>query len=122
MVAVDGGGRREPIAMNLVPRASAPVSGSIIATVPAIVAAAGDRASLRFLEFFAANIRNPHTRRAYLRAVMDFLAWCEEHQVASIAAVQPLHVAARVEQQTRDMRRPPSSCAWPRCGICSTGW
>jgi hypothetical protein len=27
-------------------------------TVPALVAAAGERASMRFLEFFAANIRN----------------------------------------------------------------
>jgi hypothetical protein len=32
-------------------------------TLPVLVAAAGERASLRFLEFFAANIRNPHTRR-----------------------------------------------------------
>ncbi len=43
--------------------------------VPALIAA-GDRASYRFLEFFAANIRNPHTRQAYSRAVTDFLAWC----------------------------------------------
>jgi len=35
--------------------------------LPALVAAAGERASMRFLEFFAANIRNPHTRRAYYR-------------------------------------------------------
>ena len=27
--------------------------------LPALVAAAGERTSLRFLEFFAANIRNP---------------------------------------------------------------
>ena len=32
--------------------------------VPALIATAGERASMRFLEFFAANIRNPHTRRA----------------------------------------------------------
>jgi hypothetical protein len=32
---------------------------------PALVAIAGERTSMRFLEFFAANIRNPHTRRAY---------------------------------------------------------
>jgi len=37
------------------------------AALPALVAAAGERASMRFLEFFAANIRNPHTRRAYAR-------------------------------------------------------
>jgi hypothetical protein len=29
-----------------------------------LVTAAGERASIRLLEFFAANIRNPHTRRA----------------------------------------------------------
>ena len=63
-----------------------------VRTMPALITAAGDRASLRFLEFFAANIRNPHTRRAYSRAVADFLTWCDEHGVPSITAVQPLHV------------------------------
>jgi integrase/recombinase XerC len=62
--------------------------------MPALIAAVGDRASIRFLEFFASNLRNPHTRRAYGRAVADFLAWCEGHGLASVAAVQPLHVAA----------------------------
>jgi hypothetical protein len=47
--------------MNPLPAISSP-------TLPALVAAAGDRASMRFLEFFAANIRKPHTRRAYYRA------------------------------------------------------
>ena len=41
--------------------------------LPALVAAAGERASMRFLEFFAVNIRNPHTRRAYYRAAEEFL-------------------------------------------------
>jgi hypothetical protein len=36
--------------------------------IPELVAAAGERAGMRFLEFFAANIRNPRTRRAYARA------------------------------------------------------
>ena len=74
--------------------------------MPALIAAAGDRASLRFLEFFAANIRNPHTRRAYSRAVTDFLAWCDDNLVTSITAVQPLHVAAWIEQQTREHAAP----------------
>jgi hypothetical protein len=39
---------------------------------PALVAAAGARASYRFLEFFTAQIRNPHTRRAYARAAKEF--------------------------------------------------
>jgi hypothetical protein len=36
-------------------------------TFPPLIEVAGDRARVRFLEFFAANIRNPHTRRAYNR-------------------------------------------------------
>jgi hypothetical protein len=42
-------------------------------TLPALVAAAGAHPSMRFLEFFAANIRNPHTRRADARAADEFL-------------------------------------------------
>ena len=34
------------------------------AQLPAIVTAAGAGAQIRFLEFFAASIRNTHTRRA----------------------------------------------------------
>jgi site-specific recombinase XerD len=74
--------------------------------LPALVVAAGDHAGLRFLEFFAGTIRNPHTRRAYARATAAFLAWCEDHGVPSIAAVQPLHVAAWIEQQTRATSAP----------------
>ena len=46
--------------------------------VRALIAASGERASLRFQEFFAANIRGSHTRRAYDRAVTEFLAWCDD--------------------------------------------
>ena len=41
---------------------------------PALVAAAGDQARVRFLEFFTANIRNRNTRRAYAQAVREFLS------------------------------------------------
>jgi hypothetical protein len=51
----------------------------------------------RFLEFFTAQIRNPHTRRAYVRAVGTFCAWLETHGVPSIAAVGSIHIAAYVE-------------------------
>jgi site-specific recombinase XerD len=64
----------------------------------ALVTAAGDHAQLRFLEFFAASIRNTHTRRAYAGAVAEFLAWCEGRGVSSLLAIQPLHVAAYVEE------------------------
>jgi Phage integrase, N-terminal SAM-like domain len=91
--------------------------------VPALIAAGGERASLRFLEFFTANIRNPHTRRAYSRAVLEFITWCEDNGVTSITAVQPLHVSAWIEQQTREHAAPtaklrlaalhPQPCARP---------
>jgi site-specific recombinase XerC len=74
--------------------------------MPALVTAAGERASMRFLEFFAANIRNPHTRRAYYRAADEFLAWCAAAGVPSIAAVQPVHVAAWIEAATPELGVP----------------
>ena len=61
---------------------------------------------MRFLEFFAANIRNPHTRRAYGRAAEEFLAWCASAGVPSIAAVQPVHVATWIEAGTRELAAP----------------
>ena len=73
---------------------------------PALVLAVGTRAHIRFLEFFAANIRNVHTRRAYAQATREFLAWCERAGVASIADVKPLHVATYIEQLGRDRSAP----------------
>jgi hypothetical protein len=43
--------------------------------VPTLIAVAGERASLRFLEFFAANIRNPHTRRAAPMRGRSLTSW-----------------------------------------------
>jgi site-specific recombinase XerD len=58
------------------------------------------------MEFFAANIRNPNTRRAYGRAVAEFLAWCDDNRVPSVSAVQPLHVAAWIELQQQEHAAP----------------
>jgi len=76
------------------------------ATLPALVVAAGERAGMRFLEFFAANIRNPHTRRAYARAADEFLSWCAAAGVPSIGTVQPVHVATWIEAGTRELAAP----------------
>jgi hypothetical protein len=76
----------------------------LIGTSPTLpVLAAGERASKRFIEFFAANIRNPHTRRGYARAAGEFLAWCAAAGVPSIAAVQPVHVATWIEAGRREL-------------------
>lgn len=76
------------------------------ATLPTLIAAGSDRTQIRFLEFFASNIRNPHTRRAYSHAVAEFLDWCALAGVASIIEVAPLHVAAWIEVQTRKLSAP----------------
>ena len=82
------------------------VSVAAAPQLPALVAAAGEPASTRFLEFFAGTIRNPHTRRAYGRAVGVFLAWCEDMGLASIKDVKPLHVGTWIEAQTRERSAP----------------
>lgn len=74
--------------------------------LPVLIAAADSQAQRRFLEFFAVTIRNPHTRRAYARATVEFLGWCEARGVSSIVAVQPLHVAAWIEAQGRRSSTP----------------
>jgi integrase/recombinase XerC len=77
------------------PRISAAVTASIV--VPAIVADAGDQAARRFLEFFAATIRNKNTRLAHLHVVGKFFAWCEHHRVGQPDDIEPLHLAAYIE-------------------------
>ena len=69
--------------------------------VPALIAAAGDAAGWRYVEFFTANIRNPHTRRAYARSCREFFAWCEMRGL-TLPTIRPVDVAAWVEtkQQT----------------------
>ncbi len=55
--------------------------------------AAGARASYRFLEFFTAQIRNPHTRRAYARAAAEFFDWLEAKGVTQLTTIESVHVA-----------------------------
>jgi integrase/recombinase XerD len=72
---------------------------------PAIIADAGERAAKRFLEFFTATIRNPHTRKAYARAAGDFFAWCQQLGLA-LPVIEPLHVTAYVELITAEKSAP----------------
>lgn len=74
--------------------------------LPALFAGASEREAIRVAEFFAAQIRNLNTRRAYLRATMDFSRFCEERGLVDLASVQPLHVAAWVEFQLKSYSKP----------------
>jgi site-specific recombinase XerD len=67
-------------------------------TLPALLINAEQRTKIRFLEFFAANIQNANTRRAYFKACYDFLTWCSVQGVTALPSIQPIHVAAWIEE------------------------
>ena len=88
-----------------------PAKGSLAApglgelAVPSAIMAEGERAAVRYVEFFTAHIRNPNTRAAYARAAYAFFAWCEQRGLA-LPAIQPVHVAAYVELIGRELSAP----------------
>lgn len=71
------------------------------ALVSSFLTASGAGAAKRFLEFFTANIRNPNTRKAYARAAGDFLHWCHGRGLTALPAIEPMHVAAWIEELGR---------------------
>jgi integrase/recombinase XerD len=81
-----------------------PVAGSM--PVPAVVAAVGERAARRFIDFFTANIRNPNTRAAYGVGVRSFFAWLDWHCIRELGAIRTHHVSAYIETLTRVYRGP----------------
>ena len=76
---------------------SGELQGKKAHAVARLVENSGEDASKRILEFFTARIRNPHTRRAYVRAVGEFLAFCAERGKLSLRDIDPVTVAAYVE-------------------------
>ncbi len=80
------------------------------AVVPAMIAARGQHAGRRFVEFFTANIRNPNTRKAYYRAACEFFDWCDQARLG-LLDIEPVHVAAWVEELGRRFA-PPTVKQW----------
>jgi integrase/recombinase XerD len=74
--------------------------------VPAIVAAGGDKAARRFLEFFAVTIENPNTRQAYFHACRRFFDWCDHKGLDELAAIEPMHVAAYIRGLGKEFEKP----------------
>lgn len=69
-----------------------------IERLPTIIAVGGSDATRRFIEFFVVTIRNKNTRMAYSRAVLQFLSWCEDRGIRSLADIHPMSVAAYIEK------------------------
>src|SRR3954454_4952369 len=72
--------------------------------VPALFVGS-DSAGKRFVEYFTAHIRNRHTRRAYFENVSRFSQWAEAHGLV-LERVEPVHVAAFVEELGRTHSKP----------------
>jgi integrase/recombinase XerD len=66
--------------------------------VPALIADVGPEATKRFFEFFTVPIRNKNTRIAYYHAIGQFLDWCQRAGFRHLEDIEPITVAAYVEQ------------------------
>ena len=97
------------------PAALAPVSappealilpgGWSVEGLPAMVLRAGPQAAERTVEFFTAQIRNPHTRAAYGTAVTRFFTWCDARGL-ELAQLSPVAVATYIEEMQSVYRAP----------------
>jgi hypothetical protein len=99
------------------------VNGQVItggAIVPAIIADAGEKAGKRFIEFLTATIRNANTREAYARAIGDFFAWCEGNRL-TLTGIEPVHVAAYIENLTKARSAPTVKQHLSRSGSSRSG-
>jgi len=91
------------------------VSMGDLPVLPALFTPTPD-AARRYVEFFTANIRNPHTRRAYARAAAEFAAWCSGPAgIAELRDIEPVHVASYIE--TLGQRLAPPSVKQNLAGI-----
>src|SRR5271167_58209 len=104
-----------PMQLPVIVPPSALTADPDLRLIPALIAAAGEHAGWRYVEFFTANIRNPNTRRAYARACGRFFAWCDDrgltlttirpHDVATYTeTLQQTHSAPGVKQQLAAVR------------------
>src|SRR6266702_8806677 len=83
---------------QLIPIPSRQLGRAGLDGLPAAIARAGEKAAWRFIEFFTANIRNKNTRAAYAQAVREFFSWCEARGFHQLDRIQPVVIAAYIEQ------------------------
>lgn len=86
----------------MAPALPSPPTGNIpvkrAGELPDIIRRAGANAVFAAQEFFAGMIRNPHTRRAYRKAITDFLSWAETHGGGELGQIAPWHVGEYFEE------------------------
>ena len=88
-----------------------------VGTLPALFAPDA-QAARRFVEFFAANIRNPNARRAYARAAAEFATSWKCQGLRELRDIESAHVAAYIEGLQERLAAPsvkvPGSLATPK--------
>jgi hypothetical protein len=89
--------------------------------VPAMIAAAGEHATLRFIDFFTAHTRNPNTRVAYGATVRAFFDWLAMKGVNELGAIRTHHVSTYIELLTLGYSAPTVKQHLARSAGCSTG-
>lgn len=89
------------------------ISTTYVATLPALADGSppalfveDEPAAKRFWDFFTANIRSPHTRRAYYNAIGKFSEFCALRGANNLSLVRPLHVAPYVESLRESFAKP----------------
>ena len=74
-----------------------PMGGESVLACCRLIQDSGQAAGFAVDEFFHADIRNPHTRRAYRQAVTRFLSFVQS-DVQSLAMITPAHVGRYFDQ------------------------
>lgn len=79
-----------------------------VEALPALVQRAGPNGWRAFLNFFAASIENDNTRKAYLKAVCEFLEECDGSGIEQLEDIEPFIVGAYVQhlQKKRKFAKP----------------
>jgi integrase/recombinase XerD len=83
--------------MNLPTHIGDSAKSVALLSAPRLIVKAGTAAEFAWSEYFSATIRNPHTRRAYQRAVTRFLKWVEPSDV-SLERITPSLVARFIDE------------------------
>lgn len=91
-----------------IPRGSAVVSRPVQSgfVLPTLIGDAGPKAQKRFVEFFTAQIRNAHTRKAYATAIGQFCDWMFTRVNLPLEAIETIHVATYIEDLGHRVSRP----------------
>jgi integrase/recombinase XerD len=83
---------------ELVPVSHKELARIELGALPVAIENAGPDGIRRFVEFFAVTIRNKNTRAAYVQATKQFFDWCESQGLDSLDRIEPVVIAAYLEQ------------------------